>query len=138
MVLNLVKQEIVDLHASGASIVSNHIDLANARIVFEGGATATLTASRVSTKQMRQMRVFEKNCYSLIDFDKQSVNVVQINPDKTFSSSQKIIEKGNALLWELDSFVECIITDSLVQVTGDMGVRVLEVAMNIQEIIEKQ
>ena len=64
--------------------------------------------------------------------------MVQINPDKTFSSSQKTIEKGNALLWELDSFVECIITDSLVQVTGDMGVRVLEVAMNIQEIIEKQ
>ena len=138
LVLSLVKQEIVDLHASGASIVSNHIDLANARIVFEGGVTANLTASRVSTKQMRQMRVFEKNCYSLIDFDKQSVNVVQINPNKTFSSSQKTIEKGNALLWELDSFVECIITDSLVQVTGDMGVRVLEVAMNIQDIIEKQ
>jgi len=138
LVLNLVKQEVVDLYASGASIVSNYIDLANARIVFRGGTTANLTASRVSTKQMRQMRVFEKNCYSLIDFNNHSVNTVQINADKTFSSSQKKIQKGNALLWELDSFVECIITGSQVQVTGGEGVRVLEIAMKIQDIIEKQ
>jgi len=138
LVLDLVQKKIVGIHASGASIVSNHIDLANARILFEGGITANLTASRISTKQMRQMRVFEKNCYSLIDFDSLSVNVVKISPDKTFTSSQGSVQQGNALFWELDSFVECIITGSQTPVTGEMGLRVLEIAMKIQKIIEKQ
>ena len=138
LVLDLVQKNIVDIHASGASIVSNHVDLANARILFEGGITANLTASRISTKQMRQMRVFEKNCYSLIDFDNLSVNVVKVSSDKTFTSSQESVQQGNALFWELDSFVECIITETQTPVTGEMGVRVLEIAIKIQKIIEKQ
>ena len=87
---------------------------------------------------MRQMRVFEKNCYSLIDFDSLSVNVVKVSPDKTFASSQESVQQGNALFWELDSFVECIITESQALVTGEMGMRVLEIAIKIQKIIEKQ
>ena len=138
LVLDLIPQKIQSIHASGASVISRHVDLANARILFEGGITANLTASRISTKQMRQMRVFEKNCYSALDFQKHTVDVVKIDSKKSFNSEQLNVELGNSLFWELESFVGCIIKDSQPTINGEEGLRVLEIAVQIQNIIEKQ
>ena len=73
LILNLIPEQLLSVHASGASVLSEHIDLANARLFFKGGITANLTSSRISTKQLRQMRIFEKNCYTALDFQEHTL-----------------------------------------------------------------
>ena len=137
LVLNMVKQDVSKIYASGASIISDFIDLANARIEFSSGVTANLTASRISTKQMRQMRVFEKNNYSALDFQQQTLSTLTLK-NKKIIPSQAFVNKGNALLWELDSFVNSIIKNKKTEVTGEQGLKALEIATQIQSIIEKK
>ena len=71
LVLALVNSKIINIYASGSKILTNSMDIANVRLEFKNGATANLTASRISLKQMRQMRIFELNSYSVLDFQTQ-------------------------------------------------------------------
>ena len=73
LILQLNNSPIKSIVASGAAILTNSLDMATARIEFENTVAANITASRISLKQMRQMRVFEKNSYSVIDFQKHSL-----------------------------------------------------------------
>ena len=137
LVLNIVDKNIVKIHASGSSIISNFIDLANARIEFEGGVIANITASRVSTKQMRQMRVFEKNFYSALDLQQHTLKTITLKNKKIIPKDVRVPEK-NALLEELTSFTRSIRENTKTAVSGEDGLRALEVAVEIQKIIEKQ
>ena len=137
LVLSLIKSEIVDIQASGASVVSNFIDLANARLAFRCGTTVNLTASRISTKQMREMRVFEKLRYTKINFHTSLVIQNTIKNKKTIEKNLKI-KKDNALFLELQSFARSIINKSKTVVSGEDGLNALRVATKIQNIIENR
>ena len=68
IILSLVKSEVKSISASGIPVVSDTIDIANARIEFENGAVANVTASRISQKKMRKMRMFQRDAYISLDF----------------------------------------------------------------------
>ena len=68
IILSLVKSEVKDIKANGVAVVSDNIDIANARIEFENGAVANVTASRISQKKMRKMRMFQRDAYLSLDF----------------------------------------------------------------------
>ena len=137
LILNLVKDSIVSIYASGACIVSDFVDLCNARIEFKGGCVANITASRVSNKQMRKMRVFEKNVYSSLNFQTQEYRSWKINPDATINEIPIKNIPVNALYEELKSFIESITSGVTVNVSELDGYRALSVAIKIQELIEK-
>jgi predicted dehydrogenase len=77
IILSLVRSEAVAIHAAGVPVVSNGVDIANARIVFADGCVANVTASRVSVQQMRKIRVFQPNAYVSIDFLRRSATIVR-------------------------------------------------------------
>jgi len=138
LILNVVKSKIKTIDASGASVVSNGIDLANARITFQNGCVANLTASRISNKQMRQMRIFENKQYSIIDFQTQTLKrwLVDKNQnilDKTTSSGLK-----NTLYMELNSFVDCLNNKLRPAVGLVEAYDALKIAIKIQKIIEQK
>ena len=137
LVLNLVGGDVLSVVASGACVVTNKLDLVNARLSFKGGVVANLTASRISLKQLRQMRIFEKNFYASLDFDLQSVNKVDVK-NKKVVPSKITTKKENNLFLELQSFINSINSGSSVIVSGDDGVRALSVAKKIKKIIEKK
>ena len=138
LILNLVDDKVVKIDASGASVVSSFIDLANARLTFKNGVVANLTASRVSDKQMRQMRVFEKNCYSALDLHNSVIKCLKVSNNKKIQNQSIKVKKDNALFLELQSFVNSIIKNTKTLVSGNDGLNALKIAIKIQKIIEKQ
>ncbi|HCO84319.1 MAG TPA: oxidoreductase, partial [Arenibacter sp.] len=83
-ILSVVKSEVKQINASGVSVISNSPDIANARIEFENGCVANLTASRISLKNMRKSRFFQKDAYISVDFLEKKVEVVKMKdaPEK--------------------------------------------------------
>ena len=126
IILSVVKSPIKSINASGVKVISSTPDIANARIEFENGCVANLTASRISLKKMRKSRFFQKNAYISIDFLKQEVEIVKMKdapqvPDeiamilkdaegmkKQIYFENPIIKKSNAILDELESFANSI------------------------------
>ena len=137
LVLNLVDDKVVKINASGASVVSAFIDLANARLTFKNGVVANLTASRVSDKQMRQMRIFEKNCYSALDLQASVIKCLEVDDNKKIKNKVIKVKKDNALFLELQSFVNSITTNTKILVSGNDGLNALKIATKIQNLIEK-
>lgn len=78
IVMSLIKSDLVKIDANGVSVLTNEPDIANARLTFENGAVANLTASRISAKPMRKMRIFQQNAYLSMDFAKQKTEVFKI------------------------------------------------------------
>jgi len=137
LILSFVKSKIKNIDASGASVISNDIDLANARIRFENNVVANLTASRISNKQLRQMRVFEKKLYSVLDFQAQSLGCWSIKKNQPIQETSYSSKPVNALYVELNAFIDCLKNNSQPLVGLREGTRALEVATKIQKIIEK-
>jgi len=79
LVLQLVGSEVVDVQANGVCVVSNTPDICNARLTFANGCVANLTASRISMKQMRKLRLFQENEYISLDFLNKESQIIQIN-----------------------------------------------------------
>ena len=100
LVLDLVKDKVVHIDANGTSVISSFIDLANARLTFKNGVVANLTASRVSDKQMRQMRIFEKNCYSALDLQNSVIKCLKVSNNKKIQNKSIKVKKDNALFLE--------------------------------------
>jgi len=146
IVLSLVNSELERVSASGLCLVSGSEDIANARLEFRNGCAASLTASRISGKKERQMRVFQKDSYITVDYLNPGVQIQQIKdgPRKTADPSQSIayiepkIEQVESLKAELSSFAECILNDTVPLVTGRDGLRALQAAEEIMREIEKR
>lgn len=158
IILSLVKSEVKSVSASGISVVSDSIDIANARIEFENGAVANVTASRISMKKMRKMRLFKQDMYVTVDFTNGSAEIFRLAEDnmplsanvmamgeigagdhkKTVVFEQPPAKEVNALLYELSHFVDCIQTGTQPKVTGEDGLRALKVAEEIIRKIEQQ
>ena len=149
IILNLVKSKIKSIDASGVSVVSKSPDICNARILFESGCVANLTASRISLKKMRKTRFFQKDAYISIDYLSKKVEVVKIKDDITASDNLPLIfqnaegEKkqiyfenpsiieSNAILEELESFADAIKNKTKPIVSLEEGGNALDVANKI-------
>jgi len=154
IVLSLVKDNIKDVRANGVSIVSSTPDICNARIEFEGGAVANLTASRISMKNMRKIRIFQEDAYISLDFLDKEAQVIKIEnniEDDNFSGmtihtndglKRIIIEtpsimQNNAIEDELNDFYESVVNDAPLIVTIEDGYRALHLAQIIQDKINE-
>lgn len=147
VILSLVNSPVSSVSAVGTPVLTKTPDIANARIEFESGATANLTASRVSMNSTRKFRVFQKNHYLSLDFGSGEVNLLrktgEISPgqdmeDLPLESEAWNLERGDALLEETSSFVDSIIEDKPCVVPGEHGLIAMELAEKISRDIEKR
>lgn len=158
IILSLVKSNVVDVQANGVAVVSDHLDIANARLQFDNGAVANVTASRISQKKLRKMRIFQKDSYIALDFITgvaESYRLVapdaQVEPTqisfgeigvgdkrKKLVYEQPEQKELNALQYELQLFVNSVANNSKPVVSGMDGLRALKVAQLIIQKIEGQ
>jgi predicted dehydrogenase len=140
IVLSLTNARIRDIRATGASVLTPHIDIANARIEFDNGSVASITASRVNTSSERRLRVFQNDCYLNVDLNR---HVCRLHRKKTDESTPSIeteeihIDKGDALNEEISAFLNSISHHTSPPVSGKDGRDALAVAMKITKIINK-
>jgi len=151
VILSVVQSEVSSIKASGVSVISETPDIANARIEFENGCVANLTASRISMKKMRKARFFQRDAYISVDFLDKTCEVVKMkdapkDPDdfamvltnaegikKQIYFDNPDIRPNNAILDELDSFAAAIENDTQPIVSLKQGANALKVAMQIIE-----
>lgn len=150
LILHLVDSKVVDVQANGVCVVNNTPDICNARITFENGCVANLTASRISMKHMRKLRLFQENEYISLDFLNKETQIIKLDPvtdnsssdqmtidtsegKKVFTMESPIILENNAIVDELNDFQNAIITDSQPTVSAQDGLRALELAYMIAE-----
>lgn len=158
IILSLVKSDVIDVQANGVAVVSDHLDIANARLQFANGAVANVTASRISQKKLRKMRIFQKDSYVALDFVTGVAEAYRLLPldaqiDPTLISfgeigigeKRKILvyeqpeqKELNALQYELQLFVNSIVNKNKPVVSGIDGLRALKVAQVIIQKIEGQ
>jgi len=141
IVMALVKSDIKSLSATGIPVITDHVDIANARIEFENGAVANVTASRVSSKKLRRIRVFGNRHYYGLDYAEQKLEMAYAVPDPAGGSWPKIVTEAvditphPPLDAELDSFVKAVRTKTPPVVNGHVGLEALRVALLVKEKI---
>lgn len=149
ILLSLVDSQIKSIQASGISVLSETPDIANARIEFENGCVANLTASRISLKNMRKTRIFQKDTYITVDFLEKKSELIRMSnaPEqpgefdmilqnaegvkKQISFENPAVMNNNAILDELESFADAIHADRVPEVSLAQGTKALEVALEI-------
>ncbi len=142
IIASLVKSEVVKLDAVGIPILTQKIDLANARLEFADGCVANITASRVSSERLRKLRVFQPNEYYSLDYAEQQVAILKLTPPKTdgalsgISAEALQIEKREPLLAEIESFVAAVRSRTAPAVSGADGRRALALAIEVLEKIK--
>lgn len=134
IIQQLVKSEIERVDSVGVKVLSSHEDIANARIAFCNGCVATINASRVSTKKVREIRVFQQSGYISLNFMEQSGHLVR-HRGGVLEREEIPIERDEPLKLELRAFVECVREKRLPKVSGQEGLSALEVAIRITEQI---
>jgi predicted dehydrogenase len=148
-ILSVVKSNVKSVSASGVSVISETPDIANARIEFENGCVANLTASRISLKTMRKARFFQKDAYISVDFLTKKVEVVRMKDapeipgdfDMILQNAEGIkkqiyfdnpdVADNNAILDELETFADAIENDTRPIVNLEDGTAALDVALKI-------
>lgn len=153
-ILSVVHSEVKLINASGVSVISKSPDIANARIEFENGCVANLTASRISLKNMRKSRFFQKDAYISVDFLEKKVEVVKMKDapevtgdfDMILQNAEGIkkqiyfenpeVEANNAILDELETFADAINNNTTPIVSLKQGTAALRVALQIIEAFE--
>ena len=151
VILSVVNSPVKQINASGVSVISSSPDIANARIEFENGCVANLTSSRISLKNMRKSRFFQKDAYISVDFLEKKVEVVKMkdapeNPgdfDMILQNAEGLrkqiyfenpdIQANNAILDELETFADAIQNDTTPIVSLEQGTNALRVALQIIE-----
>ena len=144
IIQNIVHSPIKHIDAHGAPVLSQSIDIANARITFENNCVANVTASRISFKTERKTRIFQENTYISIDYQNKQFAIFQKGEGEMFpgipeiTRHQSVFEKGDALLEEIKAFIQCIINDTTPLVTGEEGCAALATAAQITALIDQQ
>ncbi len=152
IILNLVKSDVKSIEANGVGVLTDTIDIANSRINFENGCVANITASRVSLKKMRKMRIFQRNAYVSIDFLNNTSEVFRLteNSDTNLFSlpvnlngkdykiayEKPVVDITNAMKYEEELFFNSILHNQEPEVTLRDGKIALEIAAQIIEKIE--
>ncbi len=158
IVLSMVKSKVTKIDANGVAVITDTPDICNARLTFENGTVANLTASRLSANSMRKMRIFQNNSYLSIDFAKPDLEIFSILDDGTMPPDSLIpatmlgkIEAGiknkniffekpnlpilNAIDEEQKAFANCIVNDLPVPVSAEDATEALRIAEEISKII---
>jgi predicted dehydrogenase len=138
VILSMVGSEPVSVSSVGTPVLTKKIDIANARIEFENGAVANVTASRVSIKTERKFRLFQNDQYLSVDFNSGEVNLFTKtgelkDGDIPIEHDQFNLEKGDALLEETRAFISAIRDNTPVMVSGRDGMKALKLAEKIVE-----
>jgi predicted dehydrogenase len=133
IILHLVRSPVKNIDAVGIPVLSKGEDIANARIRFESGCVANVTASRVSPEKMRKIRVFQEDAYLSLDYQKQSGEMFRL-VNGTITREAVEIEKDEPLKRELLSFVECSRKGIQPVVSGSQAAAALELAIEITEM----
>ncbi len=139
IIQDIVHAPIASLDAVGASVFSGELDIANARIRFANGCVANTTASRVSLKTERKLRIFQDDAYMSVDLQQKILTVVRKTDGALERDAlpvrieERSFEQGDALKAEIESFLDCITTGKPPIVSGEDGLRALETAIRITE-----
>jgi predicted dehydrogenase len=139
LVQSLANSEIESIDAIGTPVFSGEIDIANARIRFANGCVANTTASRVSLKTERKLRIFEDAAYISLDLQQKILTLIRKREDGPqpgqlpVSIEEANLEQGDALKSEIESFLACIRNNQRPIVSGEDGLRALETAIRISE-----
>lgn len=154
-ILSVVKSKVKNIHASGVSVISDTPDIANARIEFENGCVANLTSSRISLKNMRKSRFFQKDAYISVDFLEKKCEVVKMKDapevpgdfDMILQNAEGVkkqiyfanpeVENNNAILEELETFADAIVNNTTPIVTLEDGTDALRVAYAIIDAMKR-
>ncbi len=156
LVLSMVPSTISVIRATGVKVASHSVDIANARLEFENGAIANITASRISMYKMRKLRIFQEKTYFSVDLLKGITEIYRVADHEPSAGPDEIVKpldgdngkyvvyrkpdipKGNALNLELRHFIRSIQQSSQPLVNGYSATAALEVAIRIQQIIDEQ
>lgn len=154
-VLSVVKSSVKKINASGVAVVSDTPDIANARIEFDNGCVANLTSSRISMKNMRKSRFFQRDAYISVDFLKKKTEIIKLKTvigepgpldviidlgadkgSKQIYFDMPAINENNAIKNELELFIDAITNDTKEAVTAAEGYEALKVATQIMDKIQ--
>lgn len=134
----LVSSPLAHLDAVGVAVLSGNDDIANARLVFENGATANVTASRASLKSERKMRIFQRESYVSIDFMQRQAMIARRGSGEMFPGVPDVaiehrqFEANDALMLEIQAFLASVRGERPIPVTGEDGLKALALALRIQ------
>lgn len=143
LIQELVGRPIASIDAVGAQVFSQDIDIANARIRFEGGCVVNTTASRVSLKQERKLRIFQDDAYLSVDLQQKILTVVRkkeagpVESPAQVAIDEQSFEQGDALRSEIEAFLHSVLTGAAPVVSGEDGLRALATAIKITELLEQ-
>ena len=131
IVLDLVGAMPEEIRAAGISILSDKVDIANVRLAFPGGCIANLTASRVSTERVRKLRLFQPHQYISLDYQKQEAVAFTVSGSQQIGFQPLTVAKDEPLRLEIGSFLEAVSNRTQPPVSGQEGLRALEVGLAI-------
>lgn len=141
LIQELVGEPIEHIDAVGSTVFSGETDIVNARIRFRGGCVVNTTASRISMKQERKIRIFQDDAYLSIDMQQKVLTVIRkkdaapVESPAQVSIEEESFEQGDALLAEIEAFLRSVRDHTAPMVTGEDGLRALETAMKITELV---
>ncbi|NNG46216.1 MAG: Gfo/Idh/MocA family oxidoreductase [Deltaproteobacteria bacterium] len=144
LILSFVRAPVVRISAVGVPVISPNVDIANARLTFANGCVANVTASRVSMRKQRKIRIFQEDAYVSMDFVEHNIQVYRRifpqGPGGLPEITGEVLEteKGDALRDEIHSFVECAKTGATPRVSGADGLAALEVAFRIRRNMRRR
>jgi predicted dehydrogenase len=139
LILSIVRSPVVAVDAIGSSVFSKEIDIANARLRFANGCIANATASRVSLKTERKLRLFQDDAYLSLDLQQKILTVIRkgngVGADgmPQVAIEENTYEQGDALKAEIEAFLEAVATGNAPPVTGEDGLLALRTAVSITE-----
>jgi len=126
-----------EIHAAGISVVTQKVDIANVRLAWPTGCIANLTASRVSTEQVRKLRLFQPHQYFSLDYAKRELFTISVSGNLQPSFEHVAVEKADPLELEIQDFLDAVRTRRPPRVTGAQGLAALELATLILAKIEE-
>ena len=149
LALTFVNSPVVDIQASAVAVISDNVDIANARLTFANGAVANLTASRISLQPMRKLRIFQKSGYYSLDLAKKQADIYRL-ADKENNSAEgmrlPLGKSGHDILYlkktdtgqdmlgaELEAFLTCIIEDKPMAVSLEDAAEALRIALEVEK-----
>ncbi len=140
IILSLVPSELSEIRATGTSVMTEMIDIANVRLAFANGCVANITASRISLEKLRKIRIFQPDAYFSLDYANQEMRVcrrvLQADGTPSITSDKVFTEKEEPLKGELTAFIGAIRTDEIPKVSGEDGRKALDVALQIVDLIK--
>jgi len=141
IILTLVGMAPADIRATGVPVISGEVDIANARLEFPTGCVANVTCSRISAKNQRKIRFFQKDAYVAVDFAQREIVHIRRNPEQAaglipgMDIRQRQFEDQDALRMEIEAFVQSVLTRQPSPISGEAGREALRVALKIMDQI---